>query len=298
MAVITVLSGKGGVGKTTLTASLSTLFNKEFGNNVSVDTDVDAPNLLLIMQGTEIEKRDTFSSENAFLDKAKCIGCKACYENCKYDAIDWDEDNNLPILDSLLCEGCGICELVCPEHAIHLEPIKSGEIKYIEAASKLPVISGELKIGEGSSGKVVNEAKQLGVEVADKKNKKIVLIDGPPGIGCPVISAASGSNYIILITEPTPAAIHDVKRALEVARFFCKSVGLIINKADINEKYSNELTHFAKEENLDFLGTIPVDDAIPKSIVRGLPVVEYLKDSEASKAIQKIYEKLRRILTL
>lgn len=296
MVMITVLSGKGGVGKTTLTASLSILFNEEFGNNISVDTDVDAPNLLLIMQGKEIETRDSFSSEKAFFDSSKCTGCKSCFDNCNYDAIEWDDEKTQPIFDSLLCEGCGICELVCPEGAITLKPIKSGEIRYIETNLNFPVISGELKIGEGSSGKVVNEAKQFGVEISDKQKKKVILVDGPPGIGCPVISAASGSNFIILITEPTPAAIHDLKRALEVAKHFCNSIGLVINKADINEKYTEELKEFGKNENLVFLGTIPVDETIPKSIVNGIPIVKFSPESPASKSIENIFNELKKVV--
>jgi len=296
MTMITVLSGKGGVGKTTLTASLATLFHEESNNIVSIDSDVDAPNLLLIMKGKQISSKDAFASEKAFFDESKCMHCRTCYNSCKYDAIDWDEEGKIPIFDSILCEGCGICELLCPEKAITLKPIKSGEIKYIITDNDLPVISGELVIGEGSSGKIVNEAKQFGVEIAEKNNKNILLVDGPPGIGCPVISAASGSTYIILITEPTPAAIHDVKRALEIARFFCQSIGLVINKADINEKFTNELKEFAKEEGLDLLGTIPVDDKIPKSIVNGKPIVEYAKDSVASQAIEKIYNNLKAIV--
>lgn len=294
--MVTILSGKGGVGKTTLTASLSLLFNEEFKNNISVDTDVDAPNLLLIMQGEEREVRNCYASEKAFFDESKCISCKSCFDNCNYDAISWDENKNLPIIDSLLCEGCGICELVCAEDAIMLKPIKSGEIKHIDTNYEFPTISGELKIGEGSSGKVVNEAKQFGVEIAERIKKKMIIVDGPPGIGCPVISAASGSNYIILITEPTPAAIHDLKRALEVARFFCKSIGLVINKADINEKYTEELKKYGENELLDFLGTIPVDDNIPKSIVNGVPIVEFSPESPSSKAIKNIYQKIKQVI--
>ncbi len=296
MTMITVLSGKGGVGKTTLTASLGTLFHEDMNNNVSIDSDVDAPNLLLIMQGKEIESRDAFASEKAFYDESKCMHCRTCYQNCKYDAINWNIEKKIPIFDSILCEGCGICELMCPEKAITLKPIKSGEIKHIITKKDLNVISGELVIGEGSSGKIVNEAKQFGVEIAEKNKKYILLVDGPPGIGCPVISAASGSTYIILITEPTPAAIHDVRRALEIARFFCKSIGLVINKADINEKYSNELKKFSEIEGLDFLGTIPVDNNIPKSIVNGKPIIEYTRNCSASKSIEKIYKKLKTII--
>ncbi len=293
---ITVLSGKGGVGKTTLTASLSYLFHQDNQNIISVDTDVDAPNLLLILGGKELERKSIEASEKAFLDKQKCRNCGACEKICKFGAISWDDVNDIPIISRLHCEGCGVCSLICPEQAIEIRPVKSGKLIHMETKFGYPVITGDIEIGDASSGKIVAEAKTKARELSKTLSSDTLLVDGPPGIGCPVIASASGSTYIVLISEPTPAAKHDLERVLEISRFFCKRIGLVINKADINKKFTEELIKFAKTENLDILGTIPVDDAVPKSITNGVPVVVDNPNSPASKAIYSIYEKLKNHL--
>lgn len=296
MKEITILSGKGGVGKTTLTASLSYLFHQDNQKIISVDTDVDAPNLLLILGGKELERKSIEASEKAFFDPEKCRNCGACEKICKFGAISWDDAKDIPIFSRLHCEGCGVCSLVCPEGAIVIKPVKSGKIINMKSIFGYPVITGDIEIGDASSGKIVAEAKTKARELSKELNLNTLLVDGPPGVGCPVIATASGSTYIILISEPTPAAKHDLERVLEVSRFFCKRIGLVINKADINQKFTEKLILFAENENLDILGTIPVDSAIPKSISNGKPVVVDNPESPASKAINAIYEKLKSYL--
>ncbi|MHA1298849.1 MAG: P-loop NTPase [Candidatus Helarchaeota archaeon] len=293
---ITILSGKGGVGKTTLTASLAVLFEKDGKKIIAVDTDVDAPNLLLILGGDEKNRKSVEASMKAFFDLKNCRNCKACQKVCKFGAISWDEEKDLPIFSRMHCEGCGACSLVCPEKCIEIRPVKSGIVVQVDSKLGFPVITGDIELGDASSGKIVSEAKTSARELAKKEGIETLLVDGPPGIGCPVIASASGSSYIILISEPTPAAKHDLERALDIATFFCQKIGLVINKADINEKFTNELIEYANSQNLDLLGTIPVDDAIPKAIVNGNPVVIDNKNAPASRAIDKIYKKLIDLL--
>ncbi|MHA1144572.1 MAG: P-loop NTPase [Candidatus Helarchaeota archaeon] len=296
MKTIATLSGKGGVGKTTLSASLTSLFARNNQKIISVDTDVDAPNLLLLMDGKIISEKILKASEKAVLDENACSGCQACIESCPHEAITWDSVNDRPDIDIMLCEGCGICTIICPEQALSLEEFECGTIKHIQTPRGIPTISGDLKIGEGSSGKIVSETKEFAKNIAKDKDIDFILIDGPPGTGCPVIATASGIDYAILITEPTPAAIHDVKRALGVIRHFCNDIGLVINKADINKENTERLISYARKEGLDLLGQIPVTDDIPNSIVAGKPVVEFNPDGLASKAIKDIYENLIEIL--
>ncbi|MHC1590546.1 MAG: P-loop NTPase [Candidatus Helarchaeales archaeon] len=292
MKLVAILSGKGGVGKTTLSASLSALFARDKRKIISVDTDVDAPNLLLIMNGKVIEERIVTASEKAVLDESACASCQQCVDVCPHEAIEWNEKDQLPVINSLLCEGCGICTLICPLNALKLEEFESGKLKHVLTPEGIPTVTGDLKIGEGSSGKIVSEAKEFATKIADKNGVDIMLIDGPPGTGCPVIATASGIHHAILITEPTPAAIHDLKRALELVRHFCQSVSLVINKANINKQHADELISYARQEGLVLLGRIPVSSDIPKSIVAGKPVVDFKPDSPASKAIEEIYSNL------
>ncbi|MHA1377924.1 MAG: P-loop NTPase [Candidatus Helarchaeota archaeon] len=293
---VTVLSGKGGVGKTTLTASLAALFENDGEKIIAVDTDVDAPNLLLILGGKEKEKKSIEASAKAFFDLTNCRHCGACEKVCKFGAISWDQENDLPIFSRLHCEGCGACSLVCPEKCIEIKPVKSGTVIHVESKLGFPVITGDIEIGDASSGKIVSEAKTLARELSKKGKIDTLLVDGPPGVGCPVIASASGSSYIILVSEPTPAAKHDLERALDIASFFCNRIGLVINKADINQEFTNQLIEYAKIENLDLLGTIPVDDSIPKAIINGKPVVVDDPKSPASIAIGEIYKNLKKLL--
>lgn len=292
MKKITIVSGKGGVGKTTLTSSLAMLFYLENFSLVLTDCDVDAPNIALTLKNKEIECRDVFSASIAVLDTERCIGCRKCIEHCKFDAIEWEEETNSPIINEFNCEGCGVCMIVCPEECIHLTPIKTGDLIISESKYGFPIVSGELLIGRGNSGKIVAEAKMTALKIAERNKSEVILSDGPPGIGCPVIASLSDSDYVIIITEPMPAAIHDLKRVLSLAWNFTKEIGVVINKHDLYPPLVSEIEAFAEKNDVQVLGKIPIDDKIPEALVRTIPIVEYAPDAPATKAIIEVFGNL------
>jgi len=298
MKKITIVSGKGGVGKTTLTASLAVLFTRDKFSIVLTDCDVDAPNLSLTLKNQEKDRTEIFSASIAVLDQDQCVNCQKCTEHCKFDAIKWDNEENRPIINEFECEGCGVCIIVCPADCIQLKPIKTGDLIRSESKHGFPIISGELLIGRGNSGKIVAEAKMAALKIAEKNQSEIILSDGPPGIGCPVIASLSDSNYVIAITEPMPAAIHDLKRVLSLAWNFTKDIGLVINKYDLYPPLIPEIETFAKENNIQILGKIPIDDRIPKALIHTIPIIEFAPDTPATKAITELYENLLTSLEL
>ncbi len=296
MKKLTIVSGKGGVGKTTLTAALALLFNNDNYSLILTDCDVDAPNLALSLKNEEHGRSDIFSANIAVVDNEKCIGCQKCLENCKFDAIKWDDEINKPIFSEFECEGCGVCKIICPEECIRLTPIKTGNLILSETKYGFPIISGELEIGRGNSGKIVAEAKMRALKFAEKTKTDLILSDGPPGIGCPVIASLSDSDYVVIITEPMPAAIHDLKRVLSLAWNFTREIGVVINEYDLYPPLISKIEAFAKENELQLLGKIPIDDKIPEALIHNTTIIEYFPDAEASKALRVIYQNLKNSL--
>jgi MinD superfamily P-loop ATPase len=298
MKKITIVSGKGGVGKTSLTASLAYLYAHDNFKIVLADCDADAPNLALTFKHEVIEKRDISSGMIAVVNSEACVSCKKCFENCKFEAIKWDGNLDIPVFDEFSCEGCGVCRLVCPASCIQLNPIKTGELIITKTSQGFPIVSGDLRIGRGNSGKIVAEAKMAALKIAEQNRSDIILSDGPPGIGCPVIASLSDSDFVIIITEPMPAAIHDLKRVLSLTWHFTNEIGIVVNKFDMNIPLFNELTAFSEENGLHFLGRIPFDETVPNAIVNITPQVEFAPDSPASRAILEVYKKLNTYLGL
>ncbi|NVM52670.1 MAG: P-loop NTPase [Candidatus Helarchaeota archaeon] len=292
MKKITIVSGKGGVGKTTLTAALACLYAQDKFKIVLTDCDVDAPNLAITLQNQEIERKDIYSANVAIVDKIQCIGCQKCMEHCKFNAIKWDNENEHPVINEFECEGCGVCTLVCPEECVQLTPVKTGKLILSKSKNGFPIVSGELVIGRGNSGKIVAEAKMTALKLAEQNKCDIILSDGPPGIGCPVIASLSDSDFIIIITEPMPAAIHDLKRVLSLAWHFTQEIGLVINKYDLYPPLIPEIEAFANENNILILGKIPIDDKIPEALVHTIPIIEYAPNAPATNAITELYKNL------
>ena len=291
MKEIVILSGKGGVGKSVITASLGRLFAGKSRVTLA-DTDVDAPNLHLTL-GAKLETSLAVkSSEKAMIDYEKCLGCLQCLEACKFSAIIGSES---PLIVPYSCEGCGACAIVCPEQAITINKVANGRINVFTAES-LVVVAGELSIGESSSGMLVDMVKEKARRQAKKIEADILLIDGPPGIGCPVIAAVKGADYVAVVTEPTPAALHDLQRVVEVIRHFQVSMGIIINRADIHPASNKAIHHYAEENGFSVLAEIPYDKSISQALANGRPVVEAFPDAPSARVIygltETLYEKV------
>jgi len=265
MKQITVISGKGGTGKTSVTAAFASLAD----NAVLADCDVDAADLHLILK-PEIKKTMGFHGlKIASIDKEKCIDCKKCYENCRFDAI--DEEINI-IGGS--CEGCGVCEYVCPVDAITMVDRDSG-FAYISETRFGPMAHAVLKTAEEASGKLVTVVRENAKKIAEEKNKDLIIIDGPPGIGCPVISAISGVDLVLIVTEPTLSAIHDLERILGVAHHFNIPAIVCINKYDINKDNTEKIEQYCKNNDIQVVEKLPYDTVVTEAMVHEKNVIEY-----------------------
>ena len=273
MRKITILSGKGGVGKSSITASLAVLLAQK--NKIIVaDCDVDAPNLALVLGVTKFESSEKIqTSEKAVIDYKKCNSCKKCFNNCYFNAIEWK--GNKPVINNMLCEGCSVCQLVCPQNAIKLIQVENAEIGYGKTDYGFKIVSGQLKVGESGSGKVVSYVKTKAAEIGKKENAEMMLVDAAAGIGCPVIASVTGSDYIIAVTEPTPSALSDLKRALEMVKQFRIPAGIVINRYDINKEFTKKIEEFAEKNNIKILEKLPYDRKFVDALVNLKPIVVY-----------------------
>jgi len=285
MKEITVISGKGGTGKTTFTANLASLLE----DLVVGDCDVDAPNLHLLLNPVNKNEIIHKGAKLAVKNQARCIDCGLCYDNCRFNAITADDFQ----IKNLKCEGCGVCVEVCPTKALRMEAIETGSL--YEAESKFgDMIHARLIPGADNSGKLVSEVKKKASEVAKKKNKDWILIDGSPGIGCPVIASLIGSDMAILVTEPTKSGFSDLKRVIEVVHHFNIPAGLVINKYDLNEEISDQIETYCKQENIELFTKLPYSRVIVESLKRGEIFVDNNQDlrkrmiSVKSKLIKKL----------
>lgn len=243
----------------------------------------------------EIKSEDTYTTLKASFIEEKCVNCKQCIEEhfCEFNALKWDENYNIPIVDYLACEGCGACKVLCPEHAFEINAVKSGEIISYKTNIGLPLVYGKTRLGSTTSGKLVSESKEFAKQLESYDACNLILIDGPPGIGCPVIATVSGLDYIITITEPTPSGLHDLIRAIEVVQQFNIPFGIVINKSDLESPFQEEFKKYINETEYHILGKIPFDLSIPKAMSFAEAVVDYSPDSKASLAIKEIYNKLK-----
>lgn len=280
---IVVASGKGGVGKSMLASSLAILFSKE-KKIVACDCDVDAPNLGLWLGVTEYDKREKISVS----EKARIINQKACdskiLEICKFHAI--EKRNGKYFINPFLCEGCGVCKILYP-NAVEIKPIENAEIRIKETSYDFPLISAQLYPGESGSGKIVQELRKR----TKNFNPELTILDAAAGIGCPVIASIVGSNFAVLVTEPTPSGFSDLQRILEIVNHFKIPYGVVINKFDINLKVSEEIEKWAGEK---FIGRISYDKKVIECIVNLRPVI--LSDSKIAEEIKEIFEKLKLTL--
>ncbi len=285
MKQLTVISGKGGTGKTSITAAFASLAN----NAVFADCDVDAADLHLILKPA-VKKTIGFHGLNiAHIDKKLCINCKKCYESCKFDAI--DEEINL-IKES--CEGCGVCEYVCPVNAIKMIDRDSG-FSYISDTRFGPMAHAVLRTAEEASGKLVAVVRENAKKLAEEENKDLIIIDGPPGIGCPVIASLTGVDLVLVVTEPTLSAIHDLERIVSVAQHFEIPVVVCINKSTINVDNTRKIVEYCKKDGIQVVGKLPYDNIVTEAMIHEKTVVEYSK-GDFSKMISDMWGNIRERL--
>lgn len=285
MKQIAILSGKGGTGKTTITASIAMLL----GDCVLADCDVDAPDLHLIIKPDVLEEEPFSGLKLAHIDERTCTRCGACRDACAFGAISDDIK-----LDPMSCEGCSVCRLVCPVGAITMSPRDSGQL-FVSRTRAGTMVHALLNIAEEASGKLVSKVREKARRICEKEGKAYVVIDGPPGVGCPVIATLGGVDLVLLVTEPTVSGIHDMDRMVATARFFDIPVAVCINKHDVVPENTAKLEKYCKGNGIDVVGKIPHDPEVVRSMVDGKTVVE-TSDGPASKAIKEMVPRLVKAL--
>ena len=279
MKQILVISGKGGTGKTVITGAFAALAE----NKIMVDCDVDAANLHLIL-GEGIKERHEFSGGSvAVIDKNQCSQCGQCIEVCRFDAISKDF-----IVDPIACEGCAFCSFACPTGAIEMKEQVSGQW-YISETKYGPFVHAKLGIAEDNSGKLVALIKQKAKEIAEKQKLDWMIIDGAPGIGCPVIASLSGVHCAVVVTEPTLSGLHDAQRVIEVARQFRADVKLVVNKYDLNEDMTANIEKYCNDNNIHLIGKIGFDKTVVEAVVQGKTIMEY-PEGKARSEVAKIWD--------
>ncbi len=257
MKEIVVISGKGGTGKTTVTSSLAFLIEN---NAIIADCDVDAPDMHIILEPEIIEQNEFYSGFHAEINEKMCISCGKCKDICRFDAIDYKQE--VYKINNAECEGCGYCSQICPVEAVKMHESHTGQLFYSQTRFGNNFVHARLNIAAENSGKLVANVRNRAKEEAEKQNKSYVLIDGPPGIGCPVIASITGVNYIVLVTEPSMSALHDLARVVQLIGKFSIPAGCIINKAGMNVQMEDKINTFIKEKNIPLLGKVPFDKEI------------------------------------
>jgi MinD superfamily P-loop ATPase len=282
MKQIVIISGKGGTGKTILTAAFASLAK----NAVFADCDVDAADLHLLLKPSIKEKNIFKSGSTAVIKEDKCIECGKCIEVCRFDAI---KENF--IIDSISCEGCAFCSLICPTQAINMEENISGEL-FISETRYGPMVHAKLEIAEENSGKLVSVVREKAKEAAIEKDRELIIIDGSPGIGCPVIASITGADFAIVVTEPTLPGLHDLMRVAEVGKHFKIPLKLVVNKYDLNVELTEKIENFCSVNEIEILGRITFDKSVINAMVKGKTIIEF-DNSTVRKEIIEIWEKLK-----
>ena len=282
MKQLTVLSGKGGTGKTIITASLAVLAK----NAVVADCDVDAPDLHMLLHPEVIKTQEFKGAKLAVIDESECTKCGLCREKCRFEAITEDIK-----VDPISCEGCGVCTIVCPVNAVTLIERISGHA-YVSKTKYGFMAHAMLSPGEANSGKLVTLVRQNAKILAEKEHSDLIVIDGSPGIACPVIASVTGVNAGLVVTEPTMSGIHDLERALQLLRHFNVTPFVCVNMHDINMDNTNKIVSFCRENSIEVVGTIPFNPVVTEAMVHGKSIVEYAPESGVAKEIAKMWKKI------
>ncbi len=285
MKQLLVLSGKGGTGKTTIASA----FIKLSGAQSFADCDVDAPNLhLIINQSSDPKRTNYYGLPKAEINPEVCIACGLCRQNCRFDAISADKVYKV---DSYSCEGCGVCEAVCPVEAVYLKPDAAGELILYHDGGKV-FSTAQLKMGSGTSGKLVTEVKKQMRATAIDAN--MAIIDGSPGIGCPVIASLSGVDMVLIVAEPSISGISDMERIIKTAETFQTNIVVCINKFDTNHANTKMIEKFCQTRGIPIAGRIPFDPDAVKAINNGQTIVDI--DCSSGHALRKVFDKTMRLL--
>ena len=286
MKQLLILSGKGGTGKTTVAGA----FIKLSKARAFADCDVDAPNLHLVMEQTsEPIRTDYYGMPKAEIDTEKCVSCGLCKENCRFDAI---SDENGFAVDPFACEGCSVCAELCPAGAISMKASPAGALMLYADSNKV-FSTAQLKMGSGTSGKLVTEVKKQ-LKTSALPDTKLAIIDGSPGIGCPVIASISGVDMVLIVAEPSVSGISDMERIIKTAETFRTKIGVCVNKYDTNPSNTEKIEEFCKVKGLPFTGRIPFDPEAVKAINSGLTIVDV--DCPSGSAVRAVFD--NTIITL
>ncbi len=288
MRELVILSGKGGTGKTTVAASFAHLAERK----VMVDADVDAANLELVLSPQVREEREFRGGKLAIIEPALCTACGRCAEVCRFQAVQEREGEYL--IDPMACEGCAVCYYECPSEAIRLEEPVSGHW-FISDTPYGPLVHAQLRPAEGNSGLLVTQVKEEARRLAREQGLDYLIVDGPPGIGCPVIAATAGAYLALLVTEPTVAGVHDLERILSTVAHFGVPALVCINKYDLNLEMSRIIGEGCAARGIPLVGHIPFDVAVTKAMVQGQPVITY-SQGLASQEIERLWRETKRLL--
>jgi MinD superfamily P-loop ATPase len=285
---LVILSGKGGTGKTSVAAALADLASQEMPI-VLADADVDAANLELVLEPTRLEEHTFMGGQVALIDPDRCGLCGRCHDVCRFDAIIPGDDTYR--VDPLACEGCAACVTQCPEGAIYCEEQQAG--LWFRSDTRFgPLFHAHLFAAQENSGKLVTLVKQHGRLLALDRGWELLVVDGPPGIGCPVISASAGADLALLVVEPTLSGIHDLERALGTVNHFGVPALVCINKADLSPSHSNAIATYCAAEGIEVVGELPYDTIVTEAMVQGQPVTAYQPNGAMARALQDMWQKV------
>ncbi len=287
MKELVIISGKGGTGKTSVTGALAYLAEK----TVFADCDVDAADLHLVLKPDTVTETPFWGMQMPVIDNTLCSQCGRCRELCRFDAI----SENFEI-DPVNCEGCAVCVWNCPENAITLHDHQAG-VLYISNTERGTMVHARLGAGEENSGKLVTQVRAEAKKIAEQQNAALILVDGPPGIGCPVIASLGGADLLLVVTEPSLSAVHDMKRAVALARHFNVPAAICINKFDINPEITREISEYGQKNNIEILTGIPYNANILQAQKLGKSIFA-LQDKELDKCFRQLWQQLKTILNI